>query len=603
VAEVVVRGHGWGHGLGMSQYGAQGAARLGCTATDILTTYYRGTTVTARAMAPTVRLTLLQDGTSAAVTAQGGPTTWRDVTRGGTAVQPMGSTWTVVLTTTGHSLRDAAGTQRLWVPDGELLHNEQLGTVARVRTLRGGATVTDLRMRWDYTQLVSSSAGLSVTQVVRDGSEGTAVDKYLWGLAEVPVTWPPAALQAQAVAARTYLARRWDASRSAYVIGTTTSAQHYTGWTHEQEDATYGGRWRAAVGATTGRLVVDAAATPVDTVYSSSHGGWSEDSRYVWGTDTPYLKAVDDSRWDAASDNPYRSWAVGTTAARLAAAFGVDHVTSVTVPPRGSAARLGGLVLNGLDDGRPFSRAYEGWDVRQALGLRSPGIVSITFASPGTPLVGDWDGDGDDDLGWHRAGVFTLRADDGTLSSFRFGSASDVAVVGDWDGVGGDGIGVFRAGQWHLRETATAGPATRVVGFGSRGDRPVVGAWAGGAADGVGIVRGNVWHLRTSATTGPETSRLAFGRASDRVVTGDWDANGSTDPGVERLGTWYLAASVTSPVSRPPVAFGPGTGAVPLGADWDGDGRATPGVVIGDQWRWRDDLAGGPATGAAAFSG
>ena len=43
--DVVFRGGGWGHGLGMSQYGAQGAARLGCNADQILTRYYAGTEV------------------------------------------------------------------------------------------------------------------------------------------------------------------------------------------------------------------------------------------------------------------------------------------------------------------------------------------------------------------------------------------------------------------------------------------------------------------------------------------------------------------------------------------------------------------------------
>jgi len=46
----VIKGAGFGHGIGLSQYGAQGAARLGCTYTDILTTYYQGTAVTPATM-------------------------------------------------------------------------------------------------------------------------------------------------------------------------------------------------------------------------------------------------------------------------------------------------------------------------------------------------------------------------------------------------------------------------------------------------------------------------------------------------------------------------------------------------------------------------
>ena len=60
--DVVFRGGGWGHGLGMSQYGAQGAARLGCSAEQILTRYYAGTAVVTRPMPASLRLRMLDNG-------------------------------------------------------------------------------------------------------------------------------------------------------------------------------------------------------------------------------------------------------------------------------------------------------------------------------------------------------------------------------------------------------------------------------------------------------------------------------------------------------------------------------------------------------------
>src|SRR5215218_2901249 len=74
--DVVFRGGGWGHGMGMSQYGAQGAARLGCSYGQILTRYYAGTEVRKAAMPDAVRLRMLESGYRVDVTAQEGPLSW-----------------------------------------------------------------------------------------------------------------------------------------------------------------------------------------------------------------------------------------------------------------------------------------------------------------------------------------------------------------------------------------------------------------------------------------------------------------------------------------------------------------------------------------------
>ena len=82
-AQVVFRGHGWGHGLGMSQYGAQGAARLGCAYRRILRTYYTGTRVTPAAMPATVNVRMTENVGRASVT--------RGDRRGRVAQRPAGS--------------------------------------------------------------------------------------------------------------------------------------------------------------------------------------------------------------------------------------------------------------------------------------------------------------------------------------------------------------------------------------------------------------------------------------------------------------------------------------------------------------------------------
>ncbi len=74
--DVVFRGGGWGHGLGMSQYGAQGAARLGCSAEQILTRYYAGTQVASRPMPTSLKVRLLERGYRVDVEAVQGALAW-----------------------------------------------------------------------------------------------------------------------------------------------------------------------------------------------------------------------------------------------------------------------------------------------------------------------------------------------------------------------------------------------------------------------------------------------------------------------------------------------------------------------------------------------
>jgi len=114
-------------------------------------------------------------------------------------------------------------------------------------------------------------------------------------------------------------------------------------------------------------------------------------------------------------------------------------------------------------------------------------------SSTDIPVVGDWNGDGHDDIGIFRnvgnSGRFYLDSNgDGawsgptTDSTFVFGSANDKPVAGDWDGDGDDDIGVVRGGKWYLDQNGnhawngTAGGDV-AFNFGSSTDRPLVGRW------------------------------------------------------------------------------------------------------------------------------
>jgi stage II sporulation protein D len=622
---LVVQGHGYGHSLGMSQYGAEGAARLGCTAATILSTYYPGTTQATRTLRPTVSLTLMSNQSSGRVSvqAQTGALAWR-APNGVTVTQPAGATWVAQRRSDGNGtvVTDGAA-QRMWVAASDPVTVLEQGVVARVRALGGSSgtsTITDLRMRWDRT-VITGGRGLSAVQQMSDDAHGLGVQKYLWGVSESPFSWPAAALQAQAIAARTYLANGYadPADSGGYRIGTTASTQNYDGFTAEQSDATQaGGGWRRAVDVTLGRVEVDASGALIDALFTSSHGGRSEDERFVWGgPGTPYLVSVDDSRWDAASDNPYRSWAQGFSSADLAARFGLTTVTGVSVGAPGTTARLAGITVTGTVGSSPTSRTYTAWQMRAILGLLSPSVTFrwITPPAPpttpapapvtpaaGQPLSGDFDGDGRPDLGWYAAGRVSLRLATGARIRYAFGAPGDRAVVGDWNGDGKDSVAVVHRGVWCLRNALSSGPCSARFSYGGPADQPVAGRWRGGRVDGIGIVRDGRWRLRLTPTGGPAQIALTWGGKGDQFVTGDWNGDGTDSQGVVRAGGWMLANRLATG-ARHDVAFRYGAPGqrVLVGAGARG-ARVVPGVVSGATFSLGGSLSGGAPTTVVTFA-
>jgi stage II sporulation protein D len=166
----VFNGHGWGHGVGMSQYGAYGYAQHGSSYDAILAHYYPGTTL-GPAPARTIRVLLadrkkkLTIASDAAVSVRDGDGRRHTLPAGKQAFTAAGLDWTPPLTLSparGHFLelgRPYRGTILLDVVDGRLRAIDVVG-----------------------------------------------LEQYLWGVvpSEMPSTWAPEALKAQAVAARSY---------------------------------------------------------------------------------------------------------------------------------------------------------------------------------------------------------------------------------------------------------------------------------------------------------------------------------------------------------------------------------------------------------------
>ena len=131
------------------------------------------------------------------------------------------------------------------------------------------------------------------------------IEQYLYGVikGEIDPHWPPEAVKAQAVAARTLAFENLVASRAkypseGYQMRATTDSQVYLGVGGEDPAAI------AAVDATRG-LVATFQGEPIFAAYHSNSGGHTEDSENVWGTPHPYLRGVPDP---FALDAPGSQW-------------------------------------------------------------------------------------------------------------------------------------------------------------------------------------------------------------------------------------------------------------------------------------------------------
>jgi protocatechuate 3,4-dioxygenase beta subunit len=139
--------------------------------------------------------------------------------------------------------------------------------------------------------------------------------------------------------------------------------------------------------------------------------------------------------------------------------------------------------------------------------------------------------------------VRVLRRSDGALRAdavdhvFQYGEDVDTPISGDWNGDGIDQIGIFRAGTWVLDSEGDGRrkPGETQFEFGRPGDRPIVGDFNGDGIDEVGVIRGNQWIIDSDGdrklTAADRRIDVPAQSASTQPVVGDWDGDGIDEPG------------------------------------------------------------------------
>ncbi|MDT9594520.1 SpoIID/LytB domain-containing protein [Nocardioides zeae] len=354
-ATVTFTGHGFGHGIGMSQYGARGAARAGLSSSQILGFYYPGTQQTTAAdVWVDVRITKDSDGDVQVAYRNNLQVVDRHTGSRFTVPGGRSSTWRLA------SWGDRT-TLTYWANGRWTNYHWSPGTL---EFYADGSPITLLtnnnRTRTQYRGFLKAAVP-SPGSWRRETVNSLPLDFYLRGVVphEMPSSWEPAALQAQAVAARTYAMRlRAQPATSYYHLCDTTSCQVYGGYGAEAQ------RSSDAIVATS-RRILTVNGTPALTQYSSSNGGWS-----ARGSQS-YLPAKQDP-YDTPAINPNHSWRVSFTDADFERRWPqLGDLTGLTVTDRTGDGKWSGRVNSLTLRGTRGSVTLTGAQVRSSFGLKS----------------------------------------------------------------------------------------------------------------------------------------------------------------------------------------------------------------------------------------
>jgi stage II sporulation protein D len=342
---VTFYGRGWGHGVGMSQYGARGRALAGQGAATILAHYYAGTTL-GTLTAATVRVLVLDGFAATAATpltlyGRGGPWTVDGIAMTFPADARLrlapgaggAPAWHVVID-------DAAGTVLYTGPSGGDLRLRPASDATRLQVWSKPSS--DDRFRGNLHVIASGTV---------DVVDEVDLESYLRGVVpvEMPSSWPVEALKAQAIAARSYAAYQLHPSSGLFDVYDDTRSQVYRGSLAEVASTD------AAVAATAGQVLRSGSAI-ADALFHSSDGGATENNENVFVSATgarvagplSYLRGSSDrapggTSYDATS--PYATWHTATyTRSALSAIFAADARTNVGTI---AALRLGDRGVSG----------------------------------------------------------------------------------------------------------------------------------------------------------------------------------------------------------------------------------------------------------------
>lgn len=377
-------GRGWGHGVGMCQYGAYGQAKAGKKYNEILAYYYRGTKISKVNTSVALKVEVSNNQSTVKITASGGFDIYNSDKK--IATSSANKVWSVTQTSDEKFRLKDPDSDTIGTYSGSIVFKPKSGSILKL--------VNNGRMYRGFLAVASADNSLTLSRVINH----VMFQDYLYGMAEVPYSWPLESLKTQVVAARSYAYRKkLSPVHKLFHMWSDVRSQVYLGY--NQETRSYAANWKEAVNDTKD-IVATYNGNIISTYYFSTCGGSTENSEDVWTAALPYLRAT---KCNWCSSSPKYSWKFTYTVSEIQSKLNTSTATKVLGslsgleirdrrgPRRVSLVRIKGT--SGIKD-------ITGSQFRQALGLNSTwfwfadiklsGVkVSPTLFSPNRDKVND----------------------------------------------------------------------------------------------------------------------------------------------------------------------------------------------------------------------
>lgn len=443
--ELVINGAGWGHGIGMSQYGAYGRALADQNYDEILDFYYDApgsdlTEIVHDSAAEWMLIGLEQEairivfrpisiigGGTSATLSRAADTDGNGALSGEveSISVPVGTS--VAINFSPSACTYAVGAGQSSDPGGCNFDLEwdgwSLQPTAAIEFVRHWEWGTDPAVAGDATPC-SRWAGTVCTydygdlQIRPDNNRGLNVtleidlNDYVTGVSEVPALWPVEALKAQAVAARTFARYTSDIRVGASGKSSIAEAAKARNWcwctlydssdegaSPKVNDQVYRGRvsgvtvggigeaWKNAALATNDEVLLYQG-KPIGAFYGSSNGGATENNEDIWGgTAIPYLRSRPDQFTLDAPGNPYPSWTYTVSTSTLKSRLNLDAVYSISIVDTYDSGTPSRIAVEGSRSGSTVSvdtylgKPIDGVVLQSWYGLRSPHITGFDLGT------------------------------------------------------------------------------------------------------------------------------------------------------------------------------------------------------------------------------
>ncbi|HEY3375706.1 MAG TPA: SpoIID/LytB domain-containing protein [Candidatus Aquicultor sp.] len=387
--QYTLKGFGYGHGIGLCQWGAKGRADAGQTYSEILTHYFQGAQLSGNYAGPaSVRVRLFGASNLAKATVEGVNGSALDFvkTDGTYAYQGAKGQWSVAA--------NPDSTLRIISPEGSTTVDRLVAPLVITSNSDTNMTVYNTNGKrfhvYSGAMYIYPAAKSTVYLVNNVGFE----PYYLNGLGEVPSSWPYDALYSQAVAARSYAIANMH-PQSTFDLYDDTRSQVYVGVDKINETSgstNWGARWAKAVADTNGQVMVYDGKV-ISCYYYSSCGGHTENIELAWSGSTakPYLKGVSDldssgKAYCQQSGNSSFSWQQAIAKSTFESKLGITGITGVAITKTGASPRIVELKITKTDGS---CTAMSGATLRTKLGLKSTWVAQITGTFPDVSL-GYW---------------------------------------------------------------------------------------------------------------------------------------------------------------------------------------------------------------------